>query len=115
MQTETCAACLKSLVDGGDFCPFCGTRRDTLSTTAAIDVYIQNRLNLEMLNRLKDQASLVREIGDQAEDVVWKRLKLFGVLLTVILGFIAFIGIRTLDDVSKRIEPIISAAEQRAK
>jgi hypothetical protein len=115
MQTETRAACLKPLVDGGDFCAFCGTRRTPLLTTTAIDVYVQNRLNLEMSNRLKDQASLVREIGDKAEDVVWKRLKLFGALLTVILGFIAFIGIKTLDDISKRIEPIISAAEQRAQ
>ena len=69
-------------------------------------------------DRLKDQSSLVREIGDKAEDVVWSRFKrytvIFGVLLTVILGFVAFVGIRTLDDVSNRIEPVVKAAEQRA-
>jgi hypothetical protein len=90
-----------------------------LSTPSAIDAYVQNKVNLEISSRLTDQASLVREIGDKAEDIVWKRLKqygvLFGLLLAGILGFIAFLGIKTLDDVSKRIEPIVSAAEQRAQ
>jgi hypothetical protein len=119
MQTETCVACSKPLVGGGDFCPFCGTRSLAASTTAAIDTYIQSKLSLELSNRLRDEAGLVREIGDKAEDVVWKRLKrygaIFSVLLTCILGFVAFVGVRTLDDVSKRIEPVVSTAEQRAQ
>jgi outer membrane murein-binding lipoprotein Lpp len=119
MQTETCVACSKPLVDGGGFCPFCGTRSVPSSTTAAIDTYIQNKLSLELSNRLRDEAGLVREIGDKAEDIVWMRLRrygaIFSVLLTCILGFIAFVGVRTLDDVSKRIEPVVSGAEQRAE
>jgi hypothetical protein len=119
MQTETCVACSKPLVGGGEFCPFCGTRSVLPSTTAAIDAYIQGKLSSELSNRLRNEAGLVREIGDKAEDVVWKRLKrygaIFSVLLTCILGFIAFVGVRTLDDVSKRIEPVVSSAEQRAQ
>jgi hypothetical protein len=40
---------------------------------------------------------------------------LSGIIITCILGFIAFAGIKTLDDVSRKIEPIVSAAEQRAE
>jgi len=119
MQSEACVVCAKSLVEGGEFCPFCGARRLAPSTATAIDTYIQNKLDLELSRRLTDHASLVREIGDQAEDVVWKRLRhygsLFGALLACILAFIAFLGIRTLSDVSQRIEPIVRATEQRAQ
>lgn len=117
MQTETCVACSKPLVEGGDFCPFCGTKVFPSSTTSAIDSYIQNKVNLELSTRLKDQNSLVREIGDKAEDIVWKRLTRYGILagalLSCILAFIAFLGIKTIYDVSKRIEPLVTAAEQR--
>jgi prefoldin subunit 5 len=118
-QNTACAACSKPLVGEGDFCPFCGTKIVPSSITSAIDTYIQNRVNLELSTRLKDQNSLVREIGDKAEDIVWKRITRYGVmagaLLSCILGFIAFVGIKTLDDVSKRIEPVVSAAERRAQ
>ena len=101
MQTETCVACSKPLMGGSESAPFCGTRSVPPSATAAIDTYIQNRLSSELSNRLRDEAGLVREIGDKAEDVVWKRLKrygaIFSVLLTCILGFIAFVGVRTLE------------------
>jgi archaellum component FlaC len=116
---QTCVQCSKPLEDGWEYCPACGTKTVPLSTPSAIDAYVQNKVNLAISSRLTDQASLVREIGDKAEDIVWKRLKqygvLFGLLLAGILGFIAFLGIKTLDDVSKRIEPILSAAEQRAQ
>ena len=114
-----CLACSNPLVDGAEYCPFCGTRAIPPSTTSAIDSYIQNRVNQELSARLKDENSLVREIGDKAEDVVWRRLKHYGVLagviFTCILGFIAFAGIRTVDDISKRLEPIVAAAEKRAQ
>ena len=118
MTNQTCIVCSKLLVDGGEFCPFCGTKIVPSSTTSAIDSYIQNKVNLELSNRLKDQNSLVRELSDKAEDVVWKRLTRYGVLagmlVTCILGGITFVGINTLDGVSKRIEPAVAAAEQRA-
>jgi hypothetical protein len=118
-KNTACIACSRPLVEGGDFCPFCGTKIVSSSTTSAIDSYIQNKVNLELSNRLKDQNSLVREIGDKAEDVVWKRLTRYGMiagaLLARILGFIGFEGFKTLDDVKKRIDPIVSDAENRAK
>jgi uncharacterized Zn finger protein (UPF0148 family) len=119
MQNTACIACSKPLVEGGEFCPFFGKKVASSSTTSAIDSYIQNKVNLELSTRLKDQSSLVREIGDKVEDVVWKRFTHYGVMagvvLSCILGLIAFVGIKTLDHVSKRIEPVVAAAEQRAQ
>jgi hypothetical protein len=119
MANGACVVCSKPLVNGGEFCPFCGTKVVPSSTTSAIDSYIQNKVNLELANRLKDQNSLVRELSDKAEDVVWKRLTRYGVLagtlVTCILGGITFVGVNTLDGVSKRVEPVVAAAEQRAK
>jgi hypothetical protein len=116
---QNCVLCSKPLTQGGEFCPFCGAKIIPYSTAAAIDTYVEDKINQEVASRLKDQSSLVREIGDKAEDIVWKRLKCYGVLsgiiITCILGFIAFAGIKTLDDVSRKIEPIVSAAEQRAE
>jgi hypothetical protein len=117
--SQTCLQCSKPLDEGWEFCPSCGTKIVPLSTPSAIDAYVQTKINSELSNRLKDQTSFVREIGDRAEEVVWKRLKqygvLFGILLAGVLGFIAFLGIKTLDDVSKRIEPVVSEAERRAQ
>jgi DNA repair exonuclease SbcCD ATPase subunit len=117
MPTETCPACSKPLVKDGDFCPSCGIRIAS-STIAANHSYIQSQLNLELSKRLRDQKSVVREIADQAEDVVWKRIQRYTILfslLAFILGATAFFGITTGNDVSKRIEPIIQDAEKRAK
>jgi uncharacterized Zn finger protein (UPF0148 family) len=61
MQNTACVTCSKPLVEGGDFCPFCGTKSVPSSTTSAIDTYIQNKVNMEFSSRLKDQGSLVRE------------------------------------------------------
>ncbi len=123
MADQVCALCSKPLVGGGEFCAFCGAKTVPSSTTSAIDTYIQNKVKLELSDRLKDQNTLVREIGDKAEDVVWKRLQrysvIFGSLLACILAFIAFVGIKSIDDVStsakKQIEPVVKEAEQRAQ
>jgi uncharacterized Zn finger protein (UPF0148 family) len=116
---RTCVLCSKPLAEGGVFCPFCGAEAVPSSTTATIDAYVQNKINSALSDRLKDQSSLVRELADQAEDIVWKRLKGYGIisgaLVACILGIIAFVGFNTLGDVSKKIEPIVKAAEQRAQ
>lgn len=113
-----CAVCSRPLVSDALFCAFCGTRIVETATLSAIDTLVQNKLNLELKSRLEDQKNIVREIGDRAEDVVWQRLKRYGVisagLLAVIFALITFIGINTLEGVSKRIEPVIKDAEQRA-
>ena len=75
-HSDLCKICSKPLVDAREFCPFCGTEILPSSTTSAVDAYIQNKVTFELSNRLKDQSSLVREIGDKAEDVVWRRIVL---------------------------------------
>jgi hypothetical protein len=86
---------------------------------AAVDAYVAARVDREVSARFKDQNAIVRELGDKAEDVVWKRLTRYGVivgaLLTCILGFLTFAGLNTLNSVSTKIEPLVSAAEKRAK
>jgi hypothetical protein len=61
----------------------------------------------------------VRELANSAEDVVWKRLRgysvFFGALLTCVLGFLTFAGLNTLNSVSTKVEPLVSAAEKRAQ
>jgi hypothetical protein len=62
---------------------------------------------------------MVRKIADDAEDVVWKRLKHYGffsgALVTLVVGLFALEGIKTMGDAKSRVEPIIVAAEQRAQ
>jgi hypothetical protein len=103
----------------GNIARTAGQRPSRYQRHPHIDTYVQNKVSLELSNRLKDQTAIVRELGDKAEDVVWKRLThysiLFGLLLAVILGFLTFLGIKTVADISTRIEPVVSAAEQRAQ
>jgi len=123
MTNQVCALCSKPVVEGGEFCAFCGAKVIPSGTTSTIDTYIQNKVKLELSDRLKDQNSLVREIGDKAEEIVWKRFNrysvIFGALLACILGFIAFVGIKSINDVStsakNKIEPVVKEAEQRAQ
>jgi hypothetical protein len=114
-KNTTCLACSKPLAEGGEFCPFCGTRIIPSSTTFAIDSYIQNKVSLELSNRLKDQNNLVRELGDKVEDIFWKRFRIAGLALALIFGGIGYIGWNTLDGVSKRVEPKVAAAVQRVE
>jgi|HubBroStandDraft_5_1064220.scaffolds.fasta_scaffold39039_2 uncharacterized Zn finger protein (UPF0148 family) len=113
--TNVCVACGRPLVEGGDFCPFCGTQQISLPIASAVDTYIKKKLDTEISTRFTDQKSLVREIGDQAEEVLWKRLRLFSLFLGAILAFFAFEGVKTLRDVRSKIEPIVSSAEQKAQ
>lgn len=73
-NSARCAICSKPLVNQGAFCAFCGTKIIPSSTISAIDAYVQDKVNLALSGRLKDQSSLVRELGDKAEDIVWKRI-----------------------------------------
>jgi len=115
----TCAGCSKPLEQAWEFCPWCGAKTIPSSTTSIIDTYAKNRVDFAISDRLRDQATLVRELADKAEDTVWNRLKvyfwLFGLLLIGVLGFIAFLGLNTLGGVSAKIEPIVTEAERRAQ
>jgi hypothetical protein len=62
----TCITCSKPLQDGWAFCPACGTHTVPFSTRTAIDDYIENKLDIDISARLKDQNSIVRELSDKA-------------------------------------------------
>jgi hypothetical protein len=114
-----CVVCSKPLVENGEYCPYCGAEAVSSSSASAIDAYLRKKVDLELSGRLKDQNSLVRELGDKAEDILWNRFKrysvILGALVAVLLGAIAFVGIKSLNDISARIEPIVHDAEERAK
>jgi len=73
--------------------------------------------------RLKDQSNLVREIADKAEDVVWRRLKRANWIVAALVASLALWGFKSIDDAGnkivetgrQRVEPLIQAAELRAK
>jgi uncharacterized protein YceH (UPF0502 family) len=70
---------------------------------STVEACVKARLDEEIAKRLVDQNSIVREIGDKAEDIIWKRLRFFGVLLAVILAFLGFYGYKTITDVTQAI------------
>jgi hypothetical protein len=110
-------------VDGGEFCPFCGEKNIDQTTAGAIDVYIQTKLEQELAKRLTDQGSMVREIGDRAEDVVFRRIKVYTIFVLIFSAICGFWGWRNIDDVSRsiaraisdRVEPLIKSAERKAQ
>ena len=80
MSAPTCVVCSKALVEGGDYCPFCGAEAVSASSVSAIDAYVRKKVDLELSGRLKDQNSVVREIGDKAEEILWSRLKRYSLI-----------------------------------
>jgi len=115
-QTNVCLSCSKALTKDGGFCPYCGA---AISTMATVDTQIQKKIDLELGNRLKDQSAMVRELADKVEDIVWKRVArytvLLGLLISVIVGVFTFYGITTFKDASSKIEPIVQAAVKKAE
>jgi hypothetical protein len=100
-------------VDGWEFCPACGTQVARLSTTASVDIYIQNKVKLELADRLKDQNVLVRELGDKVEDIVWKRLRIYGGMIALLVTVVAFFGIKGFNDLTKPVEEKVQAVNQK--
>jgi hypothetical protein len=113
--SRRCLVCSEPLIEGKAFCPSCGAKAIPSSTLSAIDVYVQKKIDLELSTRLRDTNSIVRELGDRAEGVVWKRLRLAGLFLLLISGGITFLGVNTYLGVSRNIERIAAAAEQRVQ
>jgi uncharacterized Zn finger protein (UPF0148 family) len=112
---QRCIVCSNPLVEGGAFCPSCGAKTVPSSTLSAIDAYIEKKIDLELSTRLKDANSIVRELGDRAEGVVWNRLRLATWAFGLFLFFIAFLGLNTYSGVSRNIDRVAAAAEQRVQ
>ncbi|MEP7353285.1 MAG: zinc ribbon domain-containing protein [Acidobacteriota bacterium] len=118
-----CPKCGDLLVLEKPFCPNCGLAVGHLADRIAIDSYVQAKLAQELSVRLKDQSTLVREIGDKAEDVVWARLKRYGWVVTIGLVLLGFWGIKSIDDAgtkivasaSQRVEPLIKGVEAKSE
>ena len=107
----TCASCSKPLEPGWEFCPFCGTKTVPSSAISAIDAYIQNKLNLELAARLKDQSSIVRELADKAEDTLGKRLKRYAIILSIAGAMLAYFGLKPLYETYAQIKPMVDTAK----
>ena len=113
--SRTCTSCNKPIEQEWELCPFCGTRILPATTIAAIDIYIQNKVTSVLSDRLTDQNSLVRELGDKAEVIVWQRLRGYGFLIVIIIAIIGFYGIKTYNDLFKTFMPVVKDTEQRVQ
>lgn len=116
---DACPDCGGALLGAAPFCPHCGSPVLSKSQRAQVDAYVQNRIARELNSRLTDEKTLVRELGDKVEDLVWKRIWRFVSLVTLLVGVVAWLGYSSFKDITdsakRRLEPIISDAESRAK
>jgi hypothetical protein len=101
---RVCPACESPLAEDARFCPSCGARAVDPSVLSTVDAYINKQLDQEVAKRFTDQSSIAREIGDKAEDVIWKRLRIFTVLLVILLALVGILGYKTVNDVIQIIE-----------
>jgi hypothetical protein len=101
------------LSEGWEFCPHCGTQILPASTISGIDAYIQNKLTLELSNRLKDQSSIVRELADKAEDTLGNRIKRYTIILGIALAILGYFGLKPLYDIYAQIKPMVSSADHQ--
>jgi hypothetical protein len=119
MPQDPCPECRKPLLGNAPFCPYCGAVVLSKSQREQVDSYVQNRISKELGTRLADQAIIVRELSDKVEDLVWKRIWRYGGLVLALAGVIAWFGYSSFKDITdsakRRLEPIISDAENRAK
>lgn len=118
-KTSKCSACSKPLVKDASFCAFCGAQVVPPSPAPAIDAYIQKTIDSKLASRLKTETSLVRELADKVEDIVWKRYTRYVIILALLIAVLGasftFFGVTTSKDVSAKIDPIVQAAVRRAE
>ena len=88
-----------------------------------VDAYVKARVAEELSTKLTDQRFLVRELSDEVEDVVWKRFKRYGWIITLFLVLLGAWGVKSIGDAGgkiadtaeKRVEPLIQGVEGRTK
>jgi uncharacterized Zn finger protein (UPF0148 family) len=121
-----CPTCGQPLVSGGGFCAFCGTQVSPVSEVQVTDAAIKKSIDAELSVRLKDQSTMVREIADKVEDVIWKRYTRYAIVIGLLLsgfffflatigGIFTWLGYSKLSDVSSKIDPIVNEAVNKAK
>ena len=116
---EQCLECGGPLLAASPFCPHCGAAVLSKSQRAQVDAYVQARVAKELGVRLTEENALVRELGDKVEDLVWKRIWRYGGLVLALAGVVAWFGYSSFKDITdsarRRLEPIVSSAEERAR
>lgn len=121
--SKACPRCRDALIDNKMFCPNCGLALVALPERVAIDSYVEARVQQVLSARVVDQNSLIREVGDKAEDVVWTRIRRYtwaaGVTL-FLLGLYGFSSIHEakttiVNEARSRLDPVIEDTEKRVK
>jgi uncharacterized protein YlxW (UPF0749 family) len=83
-----------------------------------VDTYIRAKVTKELAQHPQNSSGLVRELADKAEEVVWKRFKIYTVLFGVLLAVIAWFGYSSFNDITdsakRRLDPIVNDAVSRA-
>lgn len=115
MRQAVCSACSEPLVDGKAFCSSCGARVSDNDTISTLKLYVNDKIAAEISEKLMQQRVVVREMADDAEDVLMKKLKNYGFLLgfmfTGALGLFVFFGYKTYSDFSSKTELIVKSIE----
>jgi hypothetical protein len=105
--------------------PYISNRKPTAPSDqkTAIDSYIAARVAQELSFRTTDESMVVRDIGNKAEDEVWKRLTRYSWLFAGVIALLGLYGFNSLkdakqkvvDEARSRVEPVIKDVETRAQ
>ena len=120
---NTCPKCGDALIEGKMFCPNCGLAIVSAPERVAVDAYIEARVSQAVDARMADKNSLVRGIADDAEDVVWTRIKRYTWVAGIaifLLGLYGFSSIQQakstiVSEARARLDPVINDTEGRVK
>ncbi|WP_215751781.1 zinc ribbon domain-containing protein [Gluconobacter sp. P5E10] len=109
-----CPSCAEELPQDATFCPNCGTKVASLTTSADIDVYVRGRVSQELEKKLSDQEVIVSTVADKAEDLFWKRVKRAVIvafpLVVTIIALLSYLGFKTYGDTVGKIKTISNKA-----
>jgi hypothetical protein len=116
--SAVCPNCGKVVDPSDPFCRHCGLALLPRSQAALVDTYVTTKVDQVLADRLASEDSLVRAIGDKAEDVVMRRFRNYGILLGLGIAAIGWLGWHSFSDITAsaklRLDPIVADAESRA-
>lgn len=115
----TCPECNQPLHGNAPFCPYCGASVLSQFQRDRVDEYVRTRVGKEITERLVEEGKLVSTLGDKVEDLVWKRIWRYAGLVSLWLLTLTWLGYSSFKDITgsakKRLDPIVTDAEKRAK